>query len=99
MFRKLCFVLLFAQLLFAQQAEIPRTQEVNSAAEPAAELRLDDVLREVLSANPALVRSSTLVAAQRAHVKQTGVLPDPTVTLSWMGEPGPFKVMDNDPSS
>jgi outer membrane protein TolC len=99
MFRKLCFVLLFAQLLFAQQAEIPRTQEVNSAAEPAAELRLDDVLREVLSANPALVRSSTLVAAQRAHVKQTGVLPDPTVTLSWMGDPVPFKVMDNDPSS
>jgi outer membrane protein TolC len=99
MFRKLCFVLLFAQLLFAQQAEIPRTQEANSASAPAAELRLDDVLREVLSANPLLVRSSTLVAAQRAHVKQTGVLPDPTVTLSWMGDPVPFKVMDNDPSS
>jgi outer membrane protein TolC len=60
---------------------------------------LDDVLREVLSANPALVRSSTLVAAQRAHVAQVGVLPDPTVTLSWMGDPVPFKVMDNDPSS
>jgi outer membrane protein TolC len=28
-----------------------------------------------------------------------GVLPDPTVTLSWMGDPVPFKVMDNDPSS
>jgi len=27
------------------------------------------------------------------------VLPDPTVTLSWMGDPVPFKVMDNDPSS
>jgi outer membrane protein TolC len=99
MIRKLCFVLLFAPLLFAQQAETPRANEVSSTAALAGELRLDDVLREVLSANPAVVRSSTLVAAQRAHVPQVGVLPDPTVTLSWMGDPVPFKVMDNDPSS
>jgi outer membrane protein TolC len=100
MIRKLLLVLLFAPLVFAQQAETPRTSDASGAVSaPAGELRLDDVLREVLSANPALTRSSTLVAAQRAHVAQTGVLPDPTVTLSWMGDPVPFKVMDNDPSS
>lgn len=56
-------------------------------------------MREVLAASPALGRSATLVAAQRAHVSQVGVLPDPTLTVSWMGDPVPFKVMDNDPSS
>ncbi len=56
-------------------------------------------MREVLAANPALGRAATLVAAQRAHVSQVGVLPDPTLTVSWMGNPVPFEVMDNDPSS
>jgi len=60
---------------------------------------MEDVVREVLAANPALGRAATLVAAQRAHVSQVGVLPDPAVTLSWMGDPAPFKVQDNDPSS
>ena len=46
-----------------------------------------------------LGRAATLVAAQRAHVSQVGVLPDPSLTLSWMGNPVPFEVMDNDPSS
>ncbi len=49
-------------------------------------------MREVLAANPALGRASTLVAAQRAHVSQVGVLPDPTLTVSWMGNPVPFEV-------
>ena len=56
-------------------------------------------MREVLSANPALGRAATLIDAQRAHVGQAGVLPDPTVTVSWMGNPVPFEVQDNDPSS
>jgi outer membrane protein, heavy metal efflux system len=65
----------------------------------ADRLILQDVLREVLAANPALGRAASLVAAQKAHVSQVGVLPDPTLTLSWMGDPVPFKVQDNDPSS
>ena len=69
------------------------------SAEPAAELRLDDVVREVLAASPALGRAATLVAAQRAHLTQVGELPDPTLTVSWMGTPVPFEVQNNDPSS
>jgi cobalt-zinc-cadmium efflux system outer membrane protein len=92
MFYKLCLVLLLAPLALAQQAS-------TGARPPATELRLEDVVRETLAANPALARAATLVAAQRAHVTQVGVLPDPTLTLSWMGNPVPFEVQDNDPSS
>jgi outer membrane protein TolC len=105
MFRRLCFVIVLAPMALAQQSSpqsVISTSGTVAAAEslqPAGELRLDDVVRDVLSANPALARASTLVAAQRAHVLQVGVLPDPTVTVSWMGDPVPFKVQDNDPSS
>jgi outer membrane protein TolC len=71
----------------------------SSADQDSDKLRLEDVEREVLAANPALARAANLVAAQRAHVRQVGVLPDPTLTLSWMGNPVPFQVQDNDPSS
>lgn len=92
MFHKLFCVLLLAPLALAQQPSA-------GSAPPPAELRLDDVVREVLAVNPALERAGTLVAAQRAHVAQAGVLPDPSVTVSWMGNPVPFQLQDNDPSS
>jgi outer membrane protein, heavy metal efflux system len=92
MFNKLFCVLLLAPMAWAQQVS-------TSAAPAAAELRLDDVVREVLTANPSLGRAATLIDAQRAHVGQAGVLPDPSFTLSWMGNAVPFQVQDNDPSS
>jgi outer membrane protein, heavy metal efflux system len=92
MFCKLVCVLLLAPMALAQQ--------VSPAAAPSpAELGLDDVVREVIAANPALGRAATLIDAQRAHVGQVGVLPDPSFTLSWMGNAVPFQVQDNDPSS
>jgi outer membrane protein TolC len=100
MFRQLCCVFLMVPLALAQQAQSARpTAESTARPSVADELRLEDVEREVLSASPALARAATLVSAQRAHVPQVGVLPDPTVTVSWMGNPVPFKVQDNDPSS
>ncbi len=92
MFKKLFCLLLLAPMAWAQQAS-------TAATAAAAELRLDDVVREVLSANPSLGRAATLIDAQRAHVGQAGVLPDPSFTLSWMGNAVPFQVQDNDPSS
>lgn len=77
----------------------PASSIVAEIPNPAGELHLQDVERQVLAANPALGRAATLVSAQRAHLAQSGSLPDPTLTLSWMGDPVPFKVMDNDPSS
>ncbi len=96
MFRKLFLLLALAPLALAQQGS---AGAASGADQPSGELRLEDVVREVLAANPALGRAATLVAAQRAHVSQVGVLPDPTLTVSWMGNPVPFEVMDNDPSS
>ena len=69
MFGKLCFVLLFAPMALAQPAP--------SATPPATELRLEDVVREALAANPALARAATLVAAQRAHVCRWECCPIP----------------------
>ncbi|MGC2209508.1 MAG: TolC family protein [Candidatus Korobacteraceae bacterium] len=92
MFKKLFCLLLLAPMAWAQQ---PST----AATPAAAELRLDDVVREVLSANPSLGRAAILIDAQRAHAGQAGVLPDPSFTLSWMGNAVPFQVQDNDPSS
>jgi len=89
MLKQLFGLLLLAPMALAQQGSAPAP----------AELRLDDVVREVLTANPALGRAATLIDAQRAHVGQTGVLPDPSFTLSWMGNAVPFQVQDNDPSS
>ncbi len=88
MFRQLCLLLALSAMGWGQ-----------APGADAAELRLADVEREVLATNPALGRAATLVAAQRAHVGQVGLLPDPTVTVSWMGDPVPFKVQDGDPSS
>jgi outer membrane protein TolC len=112
MFRAFCLVLALVPLALAQQAPANTTTGAGSAAvagtsssaaqtapQSTGELRLEDVVREVLAANPALGRAANLVAAQRAHVPQVGVLPDPTLTVSYMGDPVPFKVMDNDPSS
>jgi outer membrane protein TolC len=87
-------------MALAQPASTVVAQTVNqSGNQSASQLRLEDVEREVLAANPELGRASTLVAAQRAHVPQVGVLPDPSLTVSWMGNAVPFEVMDNDPSS
>lgn len=92
MFRTLCFVLVLAPMALAQTSATGATQS-------APQLRLEDVEREVLAANPALERAASLVAAQRTHVSQAGVLPDPSLTVSYMGNPAPFQLQDNDPSS
>lgn len=105
MFRKLFCLLLLAPVALAQQpspapaAGPAASSSAASSIPPSGELRLDDVIREVLEASPTLDRASNLIAAQRAHVAQTGLLPDPSVTVSWMGDPVPFKLMDGDPSS
>jgi outer membrane protein TolC len=76
-------------------------QAVNQAATPShgAVLRLDDVVRTALSANPAVASAAHSLAAQRARIPQAGALPDPTVGLGWMGNAQPFSVQTGDPSS
>ncbi len=62
-------------------------------------LSLDDAIREALANNPAIAAAAHSVAAERRRVPQAKALPDPTVSVGWMGNIRPFSVQTNDPSS
>lgn len=62
-------------------------------------LRLEDVVREALQKNPAIISARHTVQAQRAKVPQAKSLPDPTFGVGWMGNIQPFSVQTGDPSS
>ena len=96
MFTKHLLFLLFATALTtAQQAP------VNSQIEGATSrvLTLEYVLHQVQARNPAISSAQKLVEAQRHRVIQAGALPDPTVSVSYMGDAIPFKTQSMDPSS
>jgi len=68
-------------------------------AQPVPPLTLEALIQEALANNPALQSAQRRVEAQRAIVPQVKTLPDPIVSVSWMGGLRPFDVMRNDPSS
>ena len=92
MFTKQVFFLLFAMAIATAQQDqtTPETDTV---------LTLKEVVREVQAKNPAIASAQKLVDAQRKRVVQAGALPDPTVSVSYMGSATPFETMDGDPSS
>lgn len=97
MFRKyLLFLLVAAIGASAQQPKSATPSEVSAGAQV---LTLEDVVREVQSRNPALSGSRHTVEAQRRRVVQAGALPDPTLSVSYMGDAAPFKTQEMDPSS
>ncbi len=76
--------------------------QIGREAAPPAEggvLALEDVVRSALAKNPAIESAIHSVAAQRARVPQAGALPDPSVSVGWMGNAQPFSVQTGDPSS
>ncbi len=81
----------------ASQSEEGAAQPESST--PTQVLTLDAVLGEVRSQNPAITAAQRTVEAQRRRVLQSGALPDPTVSVSYMGDATPFKTMPDDPSS
>ncbi|MBZ5648393.1 MAG: TolC family protein [Acidobacteriia bacterium] len=62
-------------------------------------LRLEDVVRVAVERNPALQSAAHMVEAQRRRVPQAKALPDPSVSIGWMGNAQPFSVQTGDPSS
>lgn len=96
MFRKTLFVFILAAAIVAVAQE---PQSASKATTPNSVLTLDDVLREVLAANPAISSARHTVEALRRRIPQAGALPDPTLTVSYMGDAVPFKTQDMDPSS
>jgi len=67
--------------------------------ETAAPLDLDALVAESLEQNPGVHVLARRVAALRRRAPQVQSLPDPTVSVGWMGDIKPFGVMRDDPSS
>ncbi len=67
---------------------------------PAGEpVKLADLLAEAERNHPALRAAANLVDAKRARIPQARALPDPQLSIGYMGDPTPFKTQAGDPSS
>ena len=67
--------------------------------ETAAPLSLDVLVRDALELNPGVQAAARRVSALRRRVPQAQSLPDPVLSVGWMGDSKPFGVMRDDPSS
>jgi cobalt-zinc-cadmium efflux system outer membrane protein len=86
----------------AQQTNGPTTPAQAPAAQThpsGASLSLEDVVKEALDKNPAVQSAWHAYQAQRHRVPQAKSLPDPKVSVGWMGNAAPFSVQQGDPSS
>ena len=62
-------------------------------------VRLADLEAEALRVHPAIQASARMVDAKRARIAQARALPDPQLSIGYMGDPAPFDVQVGDPSS
>lgn len=76
-----------------------QTTALTPPAQAASPLTLEALIQEALANNPVIQSAERQVAARRAVVPQVKTLPDPMVSVSWMGGLRPFDVMRGDPSS
>jgi outer membrane protein TolC len=60
---------------------------------------IDELVSEALKKNPGLQSALRQVEALRHRVPQEKTLPDPTVSIGWVGNITPFSVQQGDPSS
>jgi outer membrane protein TolC len=84
-----------ARLNAALQAAVA-SSPAESALPPAA---LEELISEALRDNPGVQSALRLVEARRRRVPQARALPDPVVSVGWMGDIKPFGVQRQDPSS
>jgi cobalt-zinc-cadmium efflux system outer membrane protein len=106
-FRSLLFcwmlLLVWTALPARGQTEPLRPGDQAKAGQPAAAekktVSVEELVAEALRSNPEIQAAEHRVAAFRARVPQAKTLPDPTVTIGWLGEPLPFDVRDNFPPS
>jgi outer membrane protein TolC len=72
-----------------------------AAQQPAAAppVKLADLEAEAERNHPAILAAEKMAEARRARVAQARALPDPQVSLGYMGDPAPFKTQKGDPSS
>lgn len=75
-----------------------RAQEAQSTARQEA-TKLADLLAEAERVHPAIKAEVQMVESKKARISQVKALPDPTVTVGWMGNITPFTEQHLDPSS
>jgi cobalt-zinc-cadmium efflux system outer membrane protein len=84
----------FCSTLLALLTALPAAGQFKNTetqkAPPETVLRLDDLVSEALRANPEIRAAELRVEALEARVPQVKALPDPTVSVGWMGRPIPF---------
>lgn len=78
---------------------VPPAGTAQAAAAPESPLGLDDLVCEAVESNPGVQAARARVEAQRRRVPQARALPDPVLTVGWMGDIKPFGVQRNDSSS
>ncbi len=72
-----------------------RLKQPAAATAQAPALSLAALVRLALARNPEIAAYAGRAAALRARVRPSEALPDPTVSLGWMGKPLPFALEDN----
>src|SRR5512142_441394 len=102
------FILVLAVMISAAATAEDGPARSNVAAQVVADkpaatdqsvLTLDEVVQTALAKNPGVLSATHAVAAQRARIPQAGALPDPNISVGWMGNARPFSVQTGDPSS
>jgi len=66
---------------------------------PVESVRLADLQAEAVRKHPSIQAALRMVEAKGARVPQARALPDPSVSVGWMGNIAPFDVQNGDPSS
>jgi outer membrane protein, heavy metal efflux system len=98
-FRSLLFCGMLLGLATAMPARGQTTPQSSQAASKEKTVSAEELVREALEANPEIQAKERRVEALRARAPQARTLPDPTVTVGWLGEAAPFDVTDNFPPS
>lgn len=91
----------FALILILVALAIPAVAQQPPAAPQASTepVKLADLLAEAERNHPALKAAAHMVEAKKARVSQARALPDPQVSLGYMGDFAPFKTQQGDPAS
>lgn len=76
--------------------QIAPAQQLPSDSSPVT---LAELVTEAERVHPAIKAEARMVESKQARVPQAKALPDPTVTVGWMGNITPFTVQRLDPSS
>ncbi len=77
----------------------PATARPQQPPQPAPPAKLADLVAEAERNHPAVQAAARLVDARRARIPQARALPDPQLSINYMGDFAPFKTQARDPSS